>query len=62
MVPENPGVAFTATLVAGSLSSIATPTVIGALTPHVGLATAAVTVASATALVFAGETSASRSG
>lgn len=64
VVPENPGAAFTATLVAGSLSSIATPTVIGALTPHVGLtnvllATAVLTVASAIALVFAGETSAS---
>lgn len=61
VVPENPGAAFTATLVAGSLSSIATPTVIGALTPHIGLtnvllATAAVTVAFAIALVFVGRT------
>lgn len=36
-VPENPGEAFTASLVAGAFSAIAAPTVIGALTPDFGL-------------------------
>ena len=36
-VPEKPGEAFTASLVAGAVSAIAAPTVIGSLIPHVGL-------------------------
>src|SRR3954451_24231364 len=36
-VPESPGEAFTASLVAGAFSAIAAPTVIGALTPRFGL-------------------------
>lgn len=67
VVPEHPGAAFTAALMVGSLSSIATPAAIGALTPRVGLtnlllATAAVTVATAATLVLDGGTSGTRSG
>ncbi len=49
-VPEQPAAAFTLTLVVGSLSSIATPAVIGALAPHIGLAAVLLTVAALTVI------------
>jgi predicted MFS family arabinose efflux permease len=49
LVPGHPAAAFAAALVVGSLSSIATPAVVGALTPRYGLTAVLVAVAFATA-------------
>jgi predicted MFS family arabinose efflux permease len=49
-VPEAPAAAFTATLLVGSLSSIITPALVGALAPHVGLAAVLLAVAALTAI------------
>lgn len=49
-VPEQPAAAFTATLLVGSLSSIVTPALIGALAPHIGLAAVLLAVAAMTVI------------
>lgn len=49
LVPEHSAAAFTATLVIGTVSSIATPAVIGALTPYTGLTNLLLTAAAVTA-------------
>lgn len=52
LAPDHPATAFTATLVLGSVSAVATPALIGALLPHTGLA--AILLAAASLSVIGG--------